>query len=171
MHTLFSGGALSRTKRSQLSTMGKKISPSMHPRNFAFGKIVRKNRCGLWCTVTLRRCFYLSSVRWPVMVFKQSQAQSSSLEMASLVALVKCIQNSSWSTCPLSNALVEDVVIVEDLTKWQELVNERDALQWKLDHANVRFHLFFSLFGFVFLLSVYFIIIKNPWFFYFFVLA
>ena len=63
---------------------------------------------------------------------------------------------------PLSNAQVEDVVIVEDLTKWQELVNERDALQWKLDHANVRFHLFFSLFGFVFLLSVYFIIIKNP---------
>ncbi|CAH3184558.1 unnamed protein product, partial [Porites lobata] len=31
---------------------------------------------------------------------------------------------------------VEDVVIVEDLTKWQELVNERDALQWKLDHAD-----------------------------------
>ena len=38
------------------------------------------------------------------------------------------------------------MVIVEDLTKWQELVNERDALQWKLDHANVRFYLFFSLF-------------------------
>ena len=55
------------------------------------------------------------------------------------------------------------MVIVEDLTKWQELVNERDALQSKLDHANVRFYLFFSLFGFVFfLLSVYFIIIKNP---------
>ena len=35
------------------------------------------------------------------------------------------------------------MVIVEDLTKWQELVNERDALQWKLDHANVRFYLFF----------------------------
>ena len=34
------------------------------------------------------------------------------------------------------------MVIVEDLTKWQELVNERDALQWKLDHANVRFYLF-----------------------------
>ena len=57
------------------------------------------------------------------------------------------------------------MVIVEDLTKWQELVNERDALQWKLDHADVRFYLFFSLFVlfvFVFLLSVYFIIIKNP---------
>ena len=38
---------------------------------------------------------------------------------------------------PLSNAQVEDVVIVEDLTKWQELVNERDALQWKLDHAKL----------------------------------
>ena len=38
------------------------------------------------------------------------------------------------------------MVIVEDLTKWQELVNERDALQWKLDHADVRFYLFFSLF-------------------------
>ena len=66
------------------------------------------------------------------------------------------------------------MVIVEDLTKWQELVNERDALQWKLDHANVRFYLFFSLFVlfcFVFLLSVYFIIIKNPLFFYFFILA
>ena len=55
------------------------------------------------------------------------------------------------------------MVIVEDLTKWQELVNERDALQWKLDHANVRFYLLFvCLFCFVFLLSVYFIIIKNP---------
>ena len=58
------------------------------------------------------------------------------------------------------------MVIVEDLTKWQELVNERDALQWKLDHANVRFYLFlfvcFVLFCFVFFLSVYFIIIKNP---------
>ena len=62
------------------------------------------------------------------------------------------------------------MVIVEDLTKWQELVNERDALQWKLDHANVRFYLFFfclfvCLFCFVlfcFLLLVYFIIIKNP---------
>ena len=46
------------------------------------------------------------------------------------------------------------MVIVEDLTKWQELVNERDALQWKLDHANVRFNLFFFclfvLFCFVF---------------------
>ena len=64
---------------------------------------------------------------------------------------------------PLSNAQVEDVVIVEDLTKWQELVNERDALQWKLDHANVRFYwLFVCLFCFVFFLSVYFIIIKNP---------
>ena len=42
------------------------------------------------------------------------------------------------------------MVIVEDLTKWQELVNERDALQWKLDHANVRFYLFFvCLFCFV----------------------
>ena len=71
------------------------------------------------------------------MVFKQSQAQSRSLEMASLVALVKSIHNSSQSTSPLSNAQVEDVVIVEDLTKWQELVNERDALQWKLDHAKL----------------------------------
>ena len=42
------------------------------------------------------------------------------------------------------------MVIVEDLAKWQELVNERDALQWKLDHANVRFYLFFvCLFCFV----------------------
>lgn len=31
---------------------------------------------------------------------------------------------------------VEDVVIVEDLTKWQELVDERNALKWKLEHAN-----------------------------------
>ncbi|KAJ7371194.1 Transmembrane protein 63C [Desmophyllum pertusum] len=31
---------------------------------------------------------------------------------------------------------VEDVVIVEDLAKWQDLVNERDALKWKLEHAN-----------------------------------
>ena len=56
------------------------------------------------------------------------------------------------------------MVIVEDLTKWQELVNERDALQSKLDHANVRFYLFFSLFVLFcfFLLSVYFTIIKNP---------
>ena len=42
------------------------------------------------------------------------------------------------------------MVIVEDLTKWQELVNERDALQWKLEHANVRFYLFNFLFCFVF---------------------
>lgn len=34
---------------------------------------------------------------------------------------------------------VEDVVIVEDLKKWQELVNERDALKWKLEHAKVSF--------------------------------
>ena len=50
------------------------------------------------------------------------------------------------------------MVIVEDLTKWQELVNERDALQWKLDHANVRFYwvfLFVCLFCFVFLLYYY----------------
>ena len=53
------------------------------------------------------------------------------------------------------------MVIVEDLTKWQELVNERDALQWKLDHASVRFYLFLFV-CFVFFLSVYFIIIKNP---------
>ena len=64
------------------------------------------------------------------------------------------------------------MVIVEDLTKWQELVNERDALQWKLDHANVRFYLFFfCLFVcfvlFCFLLLVYFIFIKNPCFFFF----
>lgn len=31
---------------------------------------------------------------------------------------------------------VEDVVVVEDLTKWQELVDERNALKWKLEHAN-----------------------------------
>ena len=50
------------------------------------------------------------------------------------------------------------MVIVEDLTKWQELVNERDALQWKLDHANVRFYwvfLFVCLFCFVLLLYYY----------------
>lgn len=34
---------------------------------------------------------------------------------------------------------VEDIVIVEDLAKWQDLVNERDALKWKLEHANVSF--------------------------------
>lgn len=34
---------------------------------------------------------------------------------------------------------VEDIVIVEDLAKWQELVNERDALKWKLEHAKVSF--------------------------------
>lgn len=34
---------------------------------------------------------------------------------------------------------VEDVVIVEDLKKWQELVNERDALKWKLEHAKAVF--------------------------------
>lgn len=37
---------------------------------------------------------------------------------------------------------VEDVVIVEDLKKWQELVNERDALKWKLEHAKVSFPYF-----------------------------
>lgn len=31
---------------------------------------------------------------------------------------------------------VEDVVVVKDLNKWQELVDERNALKWKLEHAN-----------------------------------
>ena len=39
----------------------------------------------------------------------------------------------------ISRFQIEDVVIVEDLAKWQDLVNERDALKWKLEHANVSF--------------------------------
>ena len=89
MHTLFSGGALARAKRSQLSTMGKKISLSMHPRKFAFDKIVRKNRlyfrfAGSGVQIEAMFLFKFS----PVTSYAQSQAQSSSLEMASLVAFV-----------------------------------------------------------------------------------
>ena len=69
------------------------------------------------------------------------------------------------------------MVIVEDLTKWQELVNERDALQWKLDHANVRFNLFFFclfvLFCFVlfFAFSLFYYYKESLIFFIFFILA
>ena len=63
------------------------------------------------------------------------------------------------------------MVIVEDLTNWQELVNERDALQWKLDHANVRFYLLFvCLFCFVFFPFSLFYYYKESLIFLFFVI-
>ena len=47
---------------------------------------------------------------------------------------------ASLKTRSISRFQIEDVVIVEDLAKWQDLVNERDALKWKLEHANVSFY-------------------------------
>lgn len=55
----------------------------------------------------------------------------------------KCIiivkENTYIFTLHILRFQVEDVVIVEDLAKWQDLVNERDSLKWKLEHANVSF--------------------------------
>ena len=76
--------------------MGNKISLSMYPRNFAFDKMVRETVC-----TSVSRTLVYSHIEAmflfkfsPVTSYAQSQAQSTSLEitMASLVALVKCIQ-------------------------------------------------------------------------------
>ena len=77
--------------------MGKKISLSMHPRKL----LLTKSSVKTVCTSVSRGLVYSHIEAMflfkfsPVTSYAQSQAQSSSLEMASLVALVKSIHNSS----------------------------------------------------------------------------
>lgn len=80
------------------------------------------------------------NVSWPGKTFRLLSLDVRSLEMNSVNLWGPLAQQ--WLThniFPFWNFCfkVEDVVVVEDLTKWQELVDERNALKWKLEHANV----------------------------------
>ena len=75
------------------------------------------------------------NVSWPGKTFRLLSLQCKNLgnELGKTLRTIGPTIFRLWYFC----VKVEDVVVVEDLTKWQELVDERNALKWKLEHANV----------------------------------